>query len=70
LLEIPISLNDDIVTNPPSPWIKAAMVAGLVDENHDSKANLMDTVNRGFSFDDIKSIVELYLQHKFLDEGE
>ena len=70
MLEVPISLNDDVVTNPPSSWIKAAMVAGLVDENHDAKANLMDAVNRGFSFDNIKSIVKLYLEHRFLDEGE
>jgi len=27
------------------------MAAGLVDKNHDAKANLMDAVNRGFSFD-------------------
>ena len=70
LLEVPLSLNDTIVTNPPSSWIKAAMVAGLVDENHDAKANLMDAVNRGFSFDNIKSIVKLYLEHRFLDEGD
>ena len=46
------------------------MVAGLVDKNHDAKANLMDAVNRGFSFDNIKSIVKLYVEHHFLDERE
>ena len=46
------------------------MVAGLVDESHDAKANLMDAVNRGFSFDNIKSIVNLYVGHRFLDEGD
>ena len=67
LLEVPISLKDNVVTNPPSSWIKVAMVAGLADENHDAKANLMDA---GFSFDNIKSIVKLYLEHRFLDEEE
>jgi len=46
------------------------MVAGLVDENHDAKAILMDAVSRGFSFDNTSSIVKLYLEHRFLDEGE
>ena len=67
---ISILTSDDEVRNPPSSWIKAAMVAGLVDENYDAKANLVDAVNRGFSFDNIKSIVKLYVEHHFLDEGE
>ena len=70
MLEIPLTSNDNIVSDPPSSWIKAAMVAGLVDESHDAKANLMDAVNRGFSFDNIKSIVNLYVKHRFFDEGD
>jgi len=59
-----------IISNPPSSWIKAAMAAGLVDENHDAKANLMDAINRGFSFENIKSIIKLYVEHRFLDEDD
>jgi len=70
LLKVPLTLSNDVVKNPPSSWIKAAMVAGLIDEQHDAKANLMDAVNRGFTFENIKSIVKLYLEHKFLDEEE
>ena len=46
------------------------MAAGLVDENHDAKANLMDAINRGFSFENIKSIIKLYVEHRFLDEDD
>ena len=46
------------------------MQADLVDEHHDAKANLMDPVKRGFSLENIQSIVKLYVEHQFLDEDE
>ena len=46
------------------------MQAGLVDEHHDAKANLMDAVKRGFSLENIQSIVKLYVEHQFLGEEE
>ena len=42
------------------------MQADLVDEHHDAKANLMDAVKRGFSLENIQSIVKLYVEHQFL----
>ena len=70
LLTIPLTPTDDVITNPPLSWVKAAMQAGLVDEHHDAKANLMDAVKRGFSLENIQSIVKLYVEHQFLGEEE
>ena len=53
LLTIPLTPTDNVITNPPLSWVKAAMTAGLVDEHHDAKANLMDAVKRGFSLENI-----------------
>ena len=46
------------------------MQADLVDEHHDARANLLDAVKRGFSLDNIQSIVKLYVEHQFFDEDE
>ena len=46
------------------------MEAGLVDEHHDARATLMDAVKRGFSLENIQSIVKMYVEHQFLDEDE
>ena len=70
LLSIPVSPNDDVVANPPSSWIQVAMSANLVDQHHDVRANLMDAVKRGFNFENIQSLVKMYLENEFLDEEE
>ena len=70
LLSISVSPNDDIVAHPPSSWIKVAMSANLVDQHHDVRANLMDAVKRGFNFENIRSLVKMYLENEFLDEEE
>ena len=49
LLTVPLTAPDSIVNEPPSSWVKAAMEANLVDEQHDARATLMDAVKRGFS---------------------
>ena len=70
LVKVPLTLNDDVVVYPPSSWIQAAMHANLVDQHHDVRANLMDAVKRGFNFENIQSLVKLYLEHDILDEVE
>ena len=70
LLTVPLTATDSIVNEPPSSWVKAAMEANLVDEQHDARATLMDVVKRGFSFENIKAIVKMYIEHQFLDEDE
>ena len=70
LLTVPLTPTDDVIVNPPLSWVKAAMQADLVDEHHDARANLLDAVKRGFSLENIQSIVKLYVEHQFLDEDE
>ena len=70
LLTVPLTPIDDVITNPPLSWVKAAMQADLVDQQHDARANLMDAVKHGFSLENIQSIVKLYVEHQFLDEDE
>ena len=70
LLTVPLTATDSIVNEPPSSWVKAAMEANLVDEQHDARATLMDAVKRGFSFKNIQTIAKMYLEHQFLDEDE
>ena len=57
LLNIPVNPNDEVVTQPPSSWIQAAMNANLVDQHHDARVSLMDAVKRGFSFENISQYV-------------
>ena len=70
LLTVPLTPTDDVIANPLLSWVKAAMQADLVDEHHDAKANLLDAVKRGFSLENIQSMVKLYVEHQFLDEDE
>ena len=70
LLTVPLTATDSIVNEPPSSWVKAAMEANLVDEQHDARATLMDAVKRGFSLENIRTIVKMYVEHQFLDEDE
>ena len=70
MLTVPLTPIDDVIANPPLSWVKAAMQADLVDKHHDAKANLLDAVKRGFSLENIQSIVKLYVEHQFLDEDE
>ena len=70
LLTVPLTATDSTVNEPPSSWVKAAMEANLVDEQHDARATLMDAVKHGFSFENIKAIVKMYIEHQFLDEDE
>ena len=70
LLTVPLTATDSIVNEPPSSWVKAAMEASLVDEQHDARSTLMDAVKRGFSFKNIKAIVKMYIEHQFLNEDE
>ena len=70
LLTVPLTATDSIVNEPPSSWVKAAMEANLVDEQHDARATLMDAVKHGFSLENIRTIVKMYVEHQFLDEDE
>ena len=70
LLTVPLTATDSIVNEPPTSWVKAAMEANLVDEQHDARATLMDAVKRGFSLENIQPIVKMYVEHQFLDEDE
>ena len=67
LLNVPLTPNDDLVIHPPSSWI---MTKNMVDQHHDIRANLMDAVKRGFNFENIQSLVKMYLENEFLDEEE
>ena len=70
LLNVPLCPSDEVIVTPPSSWIEAAMEKDLVNEKHDAKSNLMDALSRGFSFDSLKSLVDLYLEHGFLNDDE
>ena len=70
ILSMPVSPNDDVVAHPPSSWIQVAMNANLVDQHHDVRANLMDAVKCGFNFENIQSLVKMYMENEFLDEEE
>ena len=70
LLNIPITPDHDVIIHPPLSWIEVAMKANLVDQHHDVKANLLDAVKRGFKIENIQSLVQMYLEHEFLDEQE
>ena len=51
-------LTDNIINEPPSSWVKAAMEADLVYEQHDAMATLMEAVKCGFSLENIQCIVK------------
>ena len=65
LLTVPLTSTDSIITKPPSSWVRAAMEGNLVDEHHDARATLMDAVKRGFSLENNRSIVKMYIENQF-----
>ena len=46
------------------------LYANIVDQQCDVRANLLDAVKRGINIENIRSLVEMYLAHQFLDEQE
>ena len=70
LLNVPLCPSDDVIVSPPSSWIQAAMEKDLVDDKLDAKSNLMDAAKRGFSLESLKLLVDMYLEHGFLDDDE
>ena len=70
LLNIPITPKDDVIVHPPLSWIQVAVNVNLVDQHHDVKANLLDAVKRGFNIENLKTLVQMYLEHQFLEEEE
>ena len=70
ILNIALTPSDDVVIHPPLSWVQVAINANIVDQHHDVRANLLDAVKRGFDVDNIRSLVQMYLEHEFLDEQE
>ena len=70
LINIPVSPSSDVIKHPPSSWIQVANNANIVDQHYDVKANLQDAVKRGFTLENIRTLVQMYLEHSFLDELE
>lgn len=70
LINIPVSPSSDVIKHPPSSWIQVAINANIVDQHYDVKANLQDAVKRGFTLENIRTLVQMYLEHSFLDELE
>ena len=70
LVNVPVTPTDDIIIHPPLSWIQVAINANILDKQHDVKAILLDAVKRGFTLENIQSLVQMYLEHEFLNEEE
>ena len=70
LLNISITPKDDVIVHPPLSWIQVTVNVNLVDQHHVVRVNLLDAVKRGFNIENIKTLVQMYLEHEFLEEEE
>ena len=70
LLNIPITPKDDVIVHPPLSWIQVAINVNFVDQHHDVRANLLDVIKGGFNIENIKTLVQMYLEHEFLEQEE
>ena len=70
LLTVPLTVDSDVVLNPPDSWVELCARSGMCDAHLDALSCLQSAISRGFHTDQLRSLAQLYVEHGFLSEDE
>ena len=67
---IPLTKEDKVITHPPQSWMQLCVEKGLCDEEADALSCLHNAVSKGFKYEELKTLVQLFVDHDFLMASE
>ena len=67
---MPITEDHEVVLNPPKSWVELCAQSGMCDAHLDALSCLQSAISRGFHTDQLRSLAQLYIEHRFLSEDE
>ena len=70
LLHTPLMPQSTVIQSPPQSWVSLCASEGMCDTHLDALSCLQSAVTRGFHVDAIRNLVELYIEHGFLQLDE
>ena len=69
LLNVPLTGEDKMITAPPRSWMQICVEKGLCDKG-DALSCLHTAVSKGFNNEELKSLVQLFVDHDFLSTSD
>ena len=70
LMSIPLMEDDQVITAPPKSWMQLCVERGLCDKEGDALSCLHTAVSKGFKYDELKTLVQLFVDYEFLTASE
>ena len=70
LLNVPLTEEDKVITAPPQSWMQLCVERGLCDKEGDALSCLHTAVSKGFKYEELKTLVQLFVDHEFLSANE
>ena len=70
LLTVPMTVDHEVVLNPPKSWVELCAKSGMCDAHLDALSSLQSAISRGFHTDQLRSLAQLYIEHGFLSKEE
>ena len=70
LINVAVSPDDQILSNPPKSWMQVCIMEGHFDEHADAMSSLHTATSGGFSVDSLRELARLYTEHGFITEDE
>ena len=70
LLTVPMTVDQEVVLNPPNSWVELCAQSGMCDAHLDTLSCLQSAISRGLHTDQLRSLAQLYIEYGFLSEEE
>ena len=70
LLNIPLTEEDIITSQPPQSWMQLCVEKGLCEKEGDALNCLHTVVSKGFKYEELKTLVQLFVDNKFISANE
>ena len=70
LISIPLMKDDQVIIAPPKSWMQLCVERGLCDKEGDALSCLHTAVSKGFKYEELKTLVQLFVDHEFLTASE
>ena len=70
LTSTPLMEDDQVIIAPPKSWMQLCVERGLCDKEGDALSCLHTAVSKGFKYEELKTLVQLFVDHEFLSASE
>ena len=70
LLNVPLTKDHKVITEPPHSWMQLYVEKGLCDKEVDALSCHHTAVSKGFQYEQLKTLVQLLVDHGFLSTSE